>query len=177
MAMAIAINIIGAYIAVTIQFLFLDTIGTFIAAFLFGPLYGMVAGALTLLISGTLFDPTAYYFIPVQMLVGLLAGLFYKRQFFDREKPAKLAVGVLGTTVPASALAATIATIAFSGITSAGTSYIVIALKATGLSIFSASFLSQLPMDLLDKTIAVLIAIMIVKRLGVIGIYSRSNKK
>ena len=164
-SMAVAINIVGAYIGTVVKFVFLDTIGTFMAAFLFGPVYGMIVGAVTLLVSGTLFDSSAYFFIPVQIILGLLGGYIYKSGFFRDVKPVKIVIGILGITIPASVVAAIIASFVFGGITTSGTSYIVMVLKQAGVSVFNASFISQLPMDLLDKTITILLALTIVKRL------------
>lgn len=166
LAMAVAINIVGAYIGTLAKFVFLDTIGTFMAAFLFGPIYGMIVGAITLVVSGSIFDPSAYYFIPVQMILGLLGGLIYKSNFFKGMNPVKIVLGILLIAVPASAVAAVIAAFVFGGVTTSGTTYIVMILKQVGVSVFSASFISQLPMDLLDKTITIILALTIVKRLN-----------
>ena len=43
MAMAVVINIVGAFVAATLKLpIFIDTIGTFLSAFLFGPISGML---------------------------------------------------------------------------------------------------------------------------------------
>ena len=66
MSIAVVINIVGAFIATTLKLpIFIDTIGTFLSAFLFGPVGGMLTGMVTSLINGLTFDPYSLYFIPV----------------------------------------------------------------------------------------------------------------
>ena len=51
-SLCIGINVIGALIAVTLKLpIFLDTIGTFLIAFLFGPIAGIITGILSYLIT------------------------------------------------------------------------------------------------------------------------------
>lgn len=63
MAFAVVINIIGAFIAILLKLpIFIDTIGTFLSAFLFGPVGGLLTGIVTSLINGLTFDPYSLYF-------------------------------------------------------------------------------------------------------------------
>ena len=83
MSIAVVINIVGAFIATTLKLpIFIDTIGTFLSAFLFGPVGGMLTGMVTSLINGLTFDPYSLYFIPVQAIIGLMAGICYKKNLF-----------------------------------------------------------------------------------------------
>ncbi len=76
MAFAVVINIIGAFIAILLKLpIFIDTIGTF----LFGPVGGLLTGIVTSLINGLTFDPYSLYFFPVQLVIGLTAGICYKK--------------------------------------------------------------------------------------------------
>ena len=85
-SLCIGINVIGALIAVTLKLpIFLDTIGTFLIAFLFGPIAGIITGILSYLITTMTFDPYALYFIPSQITVGLLAGIIYKKGGFKKK--------------------------------------------------------------------------------------------
>ncbi len=80
MAFAVVINIIGAFIAILLKLpIFIDTIGTFLSAFLFGPVGGLLTGIVTSLINGLTFDPYSLYFFPVQLVIGLTAGICYKK--------------------------------------------------------------------------------------------------
>ena len=61
MSIAVVINIVGAFIATALKLpIFIDTIGTFLSAFLFGPVGGMLTGVVTSLINGLTFDPYSY---------------------------------------------------------------------------------------------------------------------
>lgn len=131
MAMTVVINIVGAFVAATLKLpIFIDTIGTFLSAFLFGPISGMLTGIVTALINGLTFDPYSLYFMPVQLVIGIVAGVCYKKNLF---KGKYLVLGILITTVIGSIVASIISAFVFGGITSSGTSFIVMYLKEAGV--------------------------------------------
>ena len=149
MSIAVALNIIGAFIAVALKLpIFIDTIGTFLSAFLFGPIGGMLTGIVTSLINGLTFDPYSLYFIPVQVIIGLMAGICYKKNLF---KGKFLILGIIITTVMGSLMASLISAFVFGGITSSGTSFIVMYLKEAGVNIVASIFSTQILFDLLEK--------------------------
>ena len=151
MSIAVVLNIIGAFIAVALKLpIFIDTIGTFLSAFLFGPIGGMLTGIVTSLINGLTFDPYSLYFIPVQVIIGLVAGICYKKNLF---KGKFLILGIIITTVMGSLMASLISAFVFGGITSSGTSFIVMYLKEAGVNIVASIFSTQILFDLLDKSI------------------------
>ena len=111
MSIAVVLNIIGAFIAVALKLpIFIDTIGTFLSAFLFGPIGGMLTGIVTSLINGLTFDPYSLYFIPVQVIIGLIAGICYKKNLF---KGKFLILGIIITTVMGSLMASLISAFLF----------------------------------------------------------------
>lgn len=161
MSIAVVLNIIGAFIAVALKLpIFIDTIGTFLSAFLFGPIGGMLTGIVTSLINGLTFDPYSLYFIPVQVIIGLMAGICYKKNLF---KGKFLILGIIITTVMGSLMASLISAFVFGGITSSGTSFIVMYLKEAGVNIVASIFSTQILFDLLDKSITVLLVLTILK--------------
>ena len=161
MSIAVVLNIIGAFIAVALKLpIFIDTIGTFLSAFLFGPVGGMLTGMVTSLINGLTFDPYSLYFIPVQVIIGLMAGICYKRNLF---KGKFLILGITITTVMGSLMASLISAFVFGGITSSGTSFIVMYLKEAGVNIVAGIFSTQILFDLVDKGITVLLVLTILK--------------
>lgn len=161
MSIAVVLNIIGAFIAVALKLpIFIDTIGTFLSAFLFGPVGGMLTGMVTSLINGLTFDPYSLYFIPVQVIIGLMAGICYKRNLF---KGKFLILGIIITTVMGSLMASLISAFVFGGITSSGTSFIVMYLKEAGVNIVASIFSTQILFDLVDKGITVLLVLTILK--------------
>lgn len=163
MSIAVVINIVGAFIATTLKLpIFIDTIGTFLSAFLFGPVGGMLTGIVTSLINGLTFDPYSLYFIPVQAIIGLIAGICYKKNLF---KGKFLILGIIITTVMGSIVASLISAFVFGGITSSGTSFIVMYLKEAGVNIVTSVFSTQILFDLIDKGITVLLVLTILKAL------------
>ena len=163
MSIAVVINIVGAFIATTLKLpIFIDTIGTFLSAFLFGPVGGMLTGMVTSLINGLTFDPYSLYFIPVQAIIGLMAGICYKKNLF---KGKFLILGIIITTVMGSIVASLISAFVFGGITSSGTSFIVMYLKEAGVNIVTSVFSTQILFDLIDKGITVLVVLTILKAL------------
>ena len=163
MSIAVVINIVGAFIATTLKLpIFIDTIGTFLSAFLFGPVGGMLTGMVTSLINGLTFDPYSLYFIPVQAIIGLMVGICYKKNLF---KGKFLILGIIITTVMGSIVASLISAFVFGGITSSGTSFIVMYLKEAGVNIVTSVFSTQILFDLIDKGITVLLVLTILKAL------------
>lgn len=163
MSIAVVINIVGVFIATTLKLpIFIDTIGTFLSAFLFGPVGGMLTGMVTSLINGLTFDPYSLYFIPVQAIIGLMAGICYKKNLF---KGKFLILGIIITTVMGSIVASLISAFVFGGITSSGTSFIVMYLKEAGVNIVTSVFSTQILFDLIDKGITVLLVLTILKAL------------
>ena len=160
MSMAIVINMVGAFIAVQFKLLvFIDTIGTFLSAFLFGPLAGILTGAATSIINGLTFDPYSLYFIPQQITVGLIAGICYKKGLF---KGKLFIVGTTIVTIFASIVGAIICAYVFGGITSSGTAFVVMYLKNLGLNEVVSVFLTQIIFDWIDKGIVSFIALRII---------------
>lgn len=163
MAMAVVINIVGAFVAATLKLpIFIDTIGTFLSAFLFGPISGMLTGIVTALINGLTFDPYSLYFMPVQLVIGIVAGVCYKKNLF---KGKYLLLGIVITTVIGSIVASIISAFVFGGITSSGTSFIVMYLKEAGVNIVTSIFSTQIIFDLVDKAITVLLVLSLIKTL------------
>lgn len=162
MSLAIVINIVGGYLALSLKLpVYLDTIGTIFTAILLGPICGIIVGGLTSIINGIAFDVTSFYFIAVQIVIGLATGYLFKNKK-DKGLKALLSVksiiSVLIVTLLGSILASVIAAFVFEGVTSSGSSIIVAILKNTGVSIFTAVFSTQIFTDLLDKAIAFFLA-------------------
>ena len=162
LALSIAINVCGGFIAIAFKLpIYLDTIGTFLTASLMGPYYAMIAGLATGIVNGITFDPVSFYYIPVQLLIGLTAGILYKKGMFNtllKTVPSLLIISISG-----SIAASIITAFVFSGVTSSGSAYIVAILKNSGVNIFTAVFSTQIFTDLLDKGIAVFSVLSILK--------------
>ncbi|WP_195989070.1 ECF transporter S component [Clostridium sp. D53t1_180928_C8] len=155
-SLCVSINVIGALIAVALKLpIFLDTIGTFIVAFLFGPLSGVATGVLSYLITTLTFDPYAFYFIPSQVVVGLLAGFFYKKGAF--RKRTIIPFITLTIAICSAFVAALASAFVFGGITSSGNSIIVMYLNSLGFGLVPSVFVTQILTEFIDKMIIVLL--------------------
>ena len=161
MAMCVGFNIIGAFLALTLKLpVYLDTIGTFLSAFLLGPIAGVVTGGVSSLINGITFDPISLYFMPVQLITGFMAGMLFKKGLF---KGKLIPIGMIIVTVTSSIVASIIAAYVFGGITSSGSSFIVMYLKEAGVNIITSVFSTQILTDLLDKAIVISLVIYLIK--------------
>ena len=161
MAMCIVFNIVGGFVALTMKLpIYLDTIGTFLAAFLFGPIAGIITGASSGLINAITFDPISLYFIPVQVVSGFMGGMFFKKGLF---KNRLIILGTIIITITSSIVASIISAYVFGGITSSGSSVIVMYLKEAGVNVITSIFSTQILTDLLDKIISINLVIYLIK--------------
>lgn len=157
-------NILGSQLAFIFKLpVYLDTTGTMVAAFLFGPFYGALCGLVSNLLSGILFDPYAFFFTPSGILVGLLAGWLYKNGFLEGKRTF-LGIFILGFFP--SLLSSAIAAGVFEGITSSGSSILARWLHLRGVNLVLSVFMVQILTDLLDKGLTSQLGLIIKKRLS-----------
>ncbi|GAB6167928.1 membrane protein [Clostridium carnis] len=163
MGVCVALNILGAFIALILRLpILLDSIGTIMVSALLGPVYGVITGLSSSIISGVTYDIYSLYFAPVQIIVGLIAGVLYKR---DMLKGRKVLVSVILLSSMSALLGAIIAAYVFDGVTSSGSSYIVQILSAIGVSKVASVFIIQFIMDYADRLISVLLVNSAIKKL------------
>ena len=154
-AIGIVINIVGAFLALNLRLpVYLDSIGTVLVSGLLGPVYGMVTGVLGSLISGITFDIYSLYYAPVQLFSGLMAGLVFRTVWL---KGWRLPIGSLAVSLPTSVVSAMITAFLFGGITSSGSSYLVVLMNNLGMNLTLSCFLVQVLTDYGDKLIAVIL--------------------
>lgn len=157
---AIALNIVGGFVALNLKLpIYLDSIGTIMAAFILGPIYGAVTGLLSGIVSGFAFDIYSLYFSPVQIIIGLSAGLMYKKGLI---KGVRIPLGVLPVAVCSSLVGAVIAAYLFGGVTSSGSSLIVQFLSGIGVNKVVSVFIVQFLTDYADKFIAISLALSVI---------------
>jgi len=164
LALCITLNIVGSNVALMLKLpVYLDSIGTVLAAAVFGPLGGMFVGGATGLIVGATTDLYSLFFMPVQLLTGLVAGLLYRRI-----KPGTWRSNwwlALIISLPGTFLSTAITVILFHGITSSGSSVLVQLLLGTGISKTLAVFLIQVGTDYLDRFITVYVVALVYRAL------------
>ena len=98
--------------------------------------------------------------MPVQIIIGFMAGLCYRKNLF---KGKAMVLGIVIVTVIGSFVASLISAFVFGGITSSGTSFIIMYLKEAGINIVASIFSTQILFDLLDKSITVCLVLTLIK--------------
>ena len=164
LALAVAINIVGSKISLVLSLpIFLDSIGTILAGTILGPWGGLLTALTGGLVNGVLGDIYSIYFSPSGMIMGIMAGLLlHNKQVSKLSIIWRTALIVL----PASIVSAFIETVLFGGITSAViTTTIVQALSKTTMGLFSSAWITQFVTDYIDKGIAVILVLAVLKRL------------
>lgn len=144
-ALGAVINIIGGNIALALRLpVYLDSIGTFLTAALLGPVYGAIPGIISGIISGMTTDIYAFYFIPVQVITGLLAGVMFQTSWLEKWK---LVFGTMCISIPGTIVGAGITAYVFGGITSSGSSILVVFLNKMGVNMVISAFAVQVLTD------------------------------
>mgnify|MGYP002798266184 FL=1 len=161
LALAAVLNIAGANIALLLRIpLYLDTLGTFLSAMLFGPFYGMIPGLLSGLLTGFTTDIYSLFYLPVQLVTALAAGFLFYEKSFKTGKYLILLYAV-AVTVPGTIVSASITAFLFGGITSSGSSILVQLLHHTGLNLTASVFCVQLLTDYLDRAVMLCLSVLV----------------
>ena len=162
-ALAAGINIVGGHIALLLKLpIYLDCMGTIVAGAVLGPVYGMIPGMISGLITGVTGDIYSIYFLPVQIVTGVMAGLLFQTKWI---RGKRMPIGTLALTLPGTFVSAVISTILFGGVTSSGSSIIVLILRKLGVSMIASVFAVQIFTDYADRLLAVMAAFAILKKL------------
>lgn len=155
--------------------LFLDTIGTLVSTVLFGLLPGVVTGIGTHIFLEILNGPTGAYlpWMACSIASAIILWWLIRRHQFDTFVHALLAA--LWIALANALIGAVVAALLFSGNTGHAVDFVASALYTLGQNVFSAAFLARLPVNLVDKTIAVIVAFGAYKlRIRSVSTYRRS---
>lgn len=156
-ALATVINLIGGQIALMLKLpIYLDSIGTIFTGAVLGPVYGMLPNLISGILSGITTDPYALYFAPVGMITGVMAGLLFRTPYM---KKWKLPIGALAITLPGTLVSSLICAGLFGGVTSSGSSIIVLFFRKMGLGMVGSVYAVQIVTDYADRLIAIAIVI------------------
>lgn len=151
-AICIALNMaLGQAVSFLNLPIFLDSLGTMIAAALFGPVIGGLTGLATNLIWGLIQGPTAAAFAPVSLVIGVAAGLLARAGFFRSWWQAALA-GVI-ISVALSVVAVPIRIYLFGGVTGSGADFATAYLLKVGESLFGSVLFTVIGANLIDKVV------------------------
>ena len=157
LALCGVINILGGTIALLLRLpVYLDSIGTVLAAALFGPAAGLVPGLISGLISGMTSDVYAFYYIPVQLTAGSRSESLSLRSMGWKLFPAALVISLPGTVV-----SSTITAVVFGGITSSGSTVLVQLLHSLGMNLTLSVCVVQAMTDFVDRMIVLAVVLVI----------------
>ena len=162
----LGINFAGHALAVSLKLpFFLDSVGTILAGVLAGPWVGGSVGLISNLLSSNAFDPNAASYSVVSFALGFAAGL---SRYLNWQKRASGWVMLWGVCVVVSAVLSTPINLLVSG----GQSGVQLgdliykSLSAAHLPRALAAFLGEIAIDIPDKAIAVVAALLIAEALS-----------
>ena len=159
----LAINILGVKLALGLKLpLFLDNIGSALAAAVGGNVPGMAVGFLTNLVNG-ISDVSTVYYASLTVLIAIFSCWFARRDYYNFRKPGKLLVVIVTFALIGGGLGSlltwTLYGFSFGGGISAP---LAKQIYATGtLNQFWSQFAADMLIDLADKTVTVLIVALV----------------
>lgn len=155
---AVAVNYVGGALARVLGLpLYLDSIGTVLAAILAGPVVGAAAGAVNNVFLGLTVDATSFWYAITSVAIGVVAGLLARRGWFA--SVGRAVVAGLVIALVADIVSTPINVGLWEGQTGLPAGDAVYAgLLRGGLPVWLASFFGELVIDVPDKLAAALIA-------------------
>ncbi|SMO77512.1 ECF transporter S component [Melghirimyces algeriensis] len=175
---AVGINYIGKLFAGVLKLpLWLDAIGTVLASMLAGPVIGAISGVVNNIIYGLTVDPISFVYGITSLFIGLVTGVMANRGWIQSWGKAIVVGLVVGLT---AVLVSTPLNIVFWGGQTGnlwGDALFAVVMSQTS-SVWLASFLDELVVDLPDKVLVVLCSYAIYRGLPqrVTQLFSRSNQ-
>lgn len=165
MGMLIALNVaIGGIVHVIKLPIYLDAIGTILAALILGLGGGVVVGVLSFLVSAVVINPVYVWFIGTQAIIAIFTYLMASQlscfKSLTRVIPTGIALGVV-----AGIVSAPIIVMVFGGVAGSGRDLITAGLMSTGQQIYKAVILSGAASEPVDKLLQVLAAFYVMRSL------------
>jgi len=164
---SVAISVVGGQLALALKLpIYLDTIGTVLAAMLAGPWVGGAVGLVTNLLMG-IFDPISLLYAVVNVAVGVVTGFCARKGGLSiKGGPSvfwwKWLVSIV-LMVLASIITSAPITVMLGGVTSAGSSLFVATLLAAGNDIWTAVIGVEFVFTVFDRIISIIVTYLIIK--------------
>lgn len=161
----VAVNVVGDQIVQLLKLpIFLDVIGTILVGMLAGPWAGAVTGILSNCVMGITDNPTLIPFAITSASIGLAAGFFSRKDWFEPKKVWKIIVAVIVMDLLTICTASPITIFAFGGVSGNGGQSVAIAgLMAAGSNIVSAVIGTDLWVNALDRAIGLVVAYAVIR--------------
>lgn len=149
---AVALNLATGLVVAELSLpVYLDTIGTVLAACMAGPAAGVATGLASQVLTSLLGGYMWLAFAPIQIIIALLAALAASRGGF-RSTVRAAAIGACVGLV-AGAASSVISYFAFGGVTAGGVTAVTTLLRTIGLSLPQSVVAASIATDLVDKAI------------------------
>lgn len=163
-AACVALNLIGGKLASMLALpVYLDTIGTILAAALLHPLVAVVVGVTTSVLGWVFIHPAYIFYAGTQLTIALIASVAVHWGAFRSPWTAVLTGFVLAAA--AALVSAPVTVLLFGGVTVPGATAINAVLIAAGQNLWRAVLTGSAFVEALDKPAAALIAWLLLKRL------------
>lgn len=164
-ALAAAVDVLGGWIAGLLKVpVFLDTIGTFVAAAVLGPWWGAAAGVANNLVSALFNGPSSVPFGIVSIAVALVWGYGLRSLSLGRSSITLLGLNLVVALV-AAFVSAPIVYLVFGGATGHPSDALTFAFEVAGKSLAAAVLVSNLVLNAADKLITGYVGLAIVRAL------------
>jgi hypothetical protein len=165
-ALCAALDVFGGFAAKTlaIPIVYLDTVGTFVAAVVLGPWWGAAAGATYNVVASLTFDPGTWPFAAVSVVVALLWGYGIRALGLGRSAWSFLGLGIVVAVVSAVS-ASPIVLWLYGGATGSASDTITFLFELVGLDQGLSVFVSNLVSNSADKLIAGSVGLALVQAL------------
>lgn len=161
-ALAVVLNVVGGTLVglLSLPFLFLDTIGTFLVAALFGIRWAILVGVVSNLVLGVTSGPSDIPFALVQVVIAVIVGFIANRWGYTI-RTAPIAGIIVAIVAPLVGTAIAIAV--FGGLTGGAIDVLVLWLEQSGQSAFGAAFWPRLGSNLVDKILTAFVTLALLK--------------
>ena len=162
LAFCAALNVaVGAVIGIIKLPIYLDSIGTVIAAALGGWLYGSVVGVLSVLVTGVVISPTAPAYSGTAIVIAFIAWFFSRYGYL--KSPIMTIVGGVVIGICAAIASAPITTYLYGGVSLAGADAATAFFSAMGNTLLESMIFGGLATDPIDQLITSLCALALIK--------------
>ena len=159
------LNILGGYIHTAFHLpVYIDAIGTAVAAILLGPWRGALTGVITNLVLALIAGPTYLAFLIVNVVAGLVWGYGVHSWKLGRTLPRFFLLNIIVSLVT-TVVSAPITILVFGGATGSGQDTVTAVFIATGQALLVSVLSSSLLTGLADKIIAGFVALAIIEAL------------
>ena len=164
MAIGVALNMALGQVASLVNLpLFLDSLGTMVVAVLCGPIIGGLTGLITNLLWGLISSPTAAFFSPVALTIGVVAGLLARAGMFRTIWQAAISGAIIAVAL--AFVAVPIRIYLFGGVTGSGADFLTAYLLQVGQSLFGSVIVTVITANLADKIVTAILAWLIIRGL------------